>query len=186
MNSPIKAVFLDKDGTLIHNIPYNTDPEKVTLMDGAVKALKEIALHNYKFVLVTNQQGIAHGKITEQQLELLMVRLKLLLLKHNIELLNYYYCPHDLTGSIPEYANWCECKKPLPGLLIKAAKELNIDLGKSWMIGDILHDIEAGNRAGCRTILLDVGNETEWVTDEYRNPDFTVKSWNEVSEIVDA
>lgn len=186
MSSNNKAIFIDKDGTLIQDVPYNTDPEKVKLTYGAVNTLAKMALLDYKFVVISNQQGIANGKITELQLKHLIDRLKLLLSADNINLSGFYYCPHDERGIVKKYAIKCVCKKPLPGLIFKAAEQLDIDLDNSWMIGDILNDVEAGNRAGCKTILFDCGNETEWIKGAYRVPDFTVKSWNEIIEIIES
>jgi D-glycero-D-manno-heptose 1,7-bisphosphate phosphatase len=99
-----------------------------------------------------------------------------------IRLSGFYYCPHDPQGSVKGYAVHCDCRKPLPGLLVEAAQELHIDLENSWMIGDILHDVEAGNRAGCRTVLLDRGNETVWHFNELRQPDLIVKDMREAAD----
>jgi D-glycero-D-manno-heptose 1,7-bisphosphate phosphatase len=82
----------------------------------------------------------------------------------------FYFCPHLVGGDHPVYGVACTCRKPAPGLLLKAAAELDLDLHASWMIGDILDDVEAGNRAGCRTVLLDVGHETEWAWSAQRRP----------------
>jgi D-glycero-D-manno-heptose 1,7-bisphosphate phosphatase len=89
-------------------------------------------------------------------------RLGDLLFRERLDLDGFYYCPHHPTGSVARYAVDCSCRKPQPGLLMKAAMEHEIDLRSSWMIGASLHDIEAGNRAGCRTLLIDNGTETEW------------------------
>jgi D-glycero-D-manno-heptose 1,7-bisphosphate phosphatase len=94
----------------------------------------------------------------------------------------FYYCPHHVKGVVSEYIKECDCKKPEPGLLYEASYHLGIDLKSSWIIGDILNDVEAGKRAGCRSILLDRGNETEWLTGKYRVPDFTVSSLQEAAE----
>jgi histidinol-phosphate phosphatase family protein len=85
-----------------------------------------------------------------------------LLLHEQLALDGFYFCPHHPEGTVAPWSIECHCRKPLPGLLLKAAHEHGIDLRASWMVGDILHDVEAGNRAGCRTILIDNGNETEW------------------------
>ncbi len=94
----------------------------------------------------------------------------------DVRLSGFYYCPHHPHGKIPEYAVDCFCRKPRPGLLQKAALEHEIDLASSWLVGDILHDIEAGNRAGCRTVLIDNGNEAEWDLSPRRQPEFIVKN----------
>ena len=91
-----------------------------------------------------------------------------------------YYCPHYPDGKIQKYKIECDCRKPKPGLILQAAREHDIDLSNSWMIGDILNDVEAGNRAGCKTILLDNGNETEWIWNEIRTPAFIVNNWKKI------
>lgn len=85
-------------------------------------------------------------------------------------LAGFYYCPHHPLGSVPAYARACRCRKPRPGLVLRAAAELDLDVRASWLIGDILDDVEAGNRAGCRSILLANGNETKWRDGPYRQP----------------
>jgi len=89
----------------------------------------------------------------------------------------YYFCPHHPDGRIAEFAHACECRKPRPGMILQALKELDIDAGSSWMIGDILNDVEAGNRAGCSTVLIGNGNETEWVPGIYRTPKYTASDF---------
>jgi D-glycero-D-manno-heptose 1,7-bisphosphate phosphatase len=158
----MKAIFLDKDGTLIDNLPYNTDPLRIHLCSGAGAALRLLARLDYRFFVISNQDGIARGRFTEQALDGVRSRLADLLFREQLVLDGFYYCPHHPDGSVPEFALACTCRKPMPGLLLQAAQEHEIDLHASWMIGDILHDVEAGNRAGCRTLLLDNGNETEW------------------------
>jgi D,D-heptose 1,7-bisphosphate phosphatase len=136
-----------------------------------VEGLKHLQEAGYLLVIVSNQAGVAYGYFTEA--ELLPVKTKLceLLMKYGINLSGFYYCPHHPEGITEKYTSVCKCRKPAPGLLFKAAKELNIDLSRSWMIGDILNDVEAGERAGCRTILIDNGNETEWLLNAYRIPE---------------
>lgn len=158
----MKAIFLDKDGTLVDNLPYNVEPRRIRLSSGAGPALRLLARLDYRFFVVSNQAGIALGRFTEDAMGVVSDRLADLLFRENLSLDGFYYCPHDPAGTVAPYAIACHCRKPHPGLLLKAALEHGIDLRASWMIGDILHDIEAGNRAGCRTILLDNGNETEW------------------------
>jgi D-glycero-D-manno-heptose 1,7-bisphosphate phosphatase len=158
----MKAIFLDKDGTLVDNVPYNVEPHRIRLSSGAGPALRLLARLDYRFFVVSNQGGIALGRFGEDAMAVVSDRLSDLLFRERLSLDGFYYCPHDPGGSVAPYAVACHCRKPLPGLLLKAAAEHGIDLRASWMIGDILHDVEAGNRAGCRTVLLDNGNETEW------------------------
>ena len=158
----MKAIFLDKDGTLVDNLPYNVEPRRIRLSSGAGPALRLLSRLDYRFFVVSNQSGIAEGRFAEDAMGAVAARLGDLLFRENLTLDGFYYCPHDPNGSVAPYAIACACRKPLPGLLLRAAAEHGIDLRASWMIGDILHDVEAGNRAGCRTVLLDNGNETEW------------------------
>jgi D,D-heptose 1,7-bisphosphate phosphatase len=158
----MKAIFLDKDGTLVDDIPYNVEPRLITLCSGAGPALRLLARLDYRFFVVSNQDGIAHGRFGELEMRAVGDRIADLLFREHLTLDGFYYCPHHPHGSVASYAVECQCRKPRPGMLLKAASEHDIDLRASWMIGDILHDIEAGNRAGCRTLLIDNGNETEW------------------------
>ena len=158
----MKAIFLDKDGTLVEDLPYNVEPRRMRLASGAGPALRLLARLDYRFFVVSNQSGVAEGRFAEDALRAVGDRLSDLLFRENLTLDGFYYCPHHPRGTIAPYAVECHCRKPMPGLLLKAAALHGIDLRGSWMIGDILHDVEAGNRAGCRTVLLDNGNETEW------------------------
>jgi D,D-heptose 1,7-bisphosphate phosphatase len=158
----IRAIFLDKDGTLVEDIPYNVEPLRINLASAAGPALRLLSRLDYRFYVVSNQDGVAHGRFGEDAMPRVRDRLADLLFRENVSLDGFYYCPHHPNGSVAGYALACGCRKPLPGMLLRAASEHDIDLSASWMIGDILHDVEAGNRAGCRTLLIDNGNETEW------------------------
>lgn len=165
-----RAVFVDKDGTLIPNLPYNVDPERIGLVSGAGPALAQLRMAGYAIVLVTNQPGVARGRFPESALAPVWERLGALLAPYGVSLDAIYWCPHDAQGGEPRYALPCRCRKPQPGLLWQAAAEHGYELARSWLIGDILDDVEAGNRAGCRTVLLDVGSETEWRPGPWRRP----------------
>lgn len=178
------AVFLDKDGTLIPDIPYNIDPEKITLSEGADYALQKLHDKGYVFVIISNQSGIARGLFSEEELLAVHQKLTSLFRSLNLSLEGFYYCPHHPEGTIEEYKINCDCRKPMPGLLFRAAQNLKLDLSRSWFIGDILNDVEAGNRAGCSTIMLNNGHETEWVEGEYRKPDFIVGSMKEAADVI--
>lgn len=169
------AVFLDKDGTLVENEPYNVDPAKIRFYPDVRASLKRLADAGYLLVIVSNQPGVARGLFPEKALHKVERALRNSLREMGVSLAGFYYCPHDPQGSVKGYRMQCECRKPRPGLLVQAAQEMHIELEKSWMIGDILHDVEAGNRAGCRTVLVDRGNETEWQYGEFRRPQLIVK-----------
>jgi D-glycero-D-manno-heptose 1,7-bisphosphate phosphatase len=176
-----KAIFLDKDGTLIPDIPYNVDPSKITLQPQMIEGLRLLSEQDYLLIIVSNQAGVARGYFTEAQLKLAMEQLRKLLSEVGIAIDDVYYCPHLPDATVPEYKKICICRKPLPGLLLRAAQEHGIDLSYSWMIGDILNDVEAGNRAGCRSILIDNGNETEWQAGKFRRPAFSCNCVNEAA-----
>jgi D-glycero-D-manno-heptose 1,7-bisphosphate phosphatase len=165
------AVFLDKDGTLIEDVPYNVDPARVVLSPGAIEGLRLLQRYGYALIVVTNQPGIARGLFDQQAFARLSDHLIRLLADHGITLHGIYHCPHSPDGIIQRHATLCMCRKPMPGMLLRAAREHAIDRNRSWMVGDILNDVEAGRRAGCRTVLIDNGNETEWERSPLRTPD---------------
>ncbi|MFD1139808.1 HAD family hydrolase [Larkinella insperata] len=178
-----KAVFIDKDGTLIYDVPYNVDPDRITLYPDAGWALHQWQQAGFLLLVISNQSGVAHGFFPESALEAVSDRLQQLLQSYGVRLDGFYYCPHYPGGRVPAYSVSCSCRKPQPGLLQQAAREHGIDLAASWMIGDILNDVEAGNRAGCRTILLDNGHETEWRSGPLREPTYTVSDWKEAVQL---
>jgi D,D-heptose 1,7-bisphosphate phosphatase len=179
-----KAIFLDKDGTLIPDIPFNVDPKRITFNKGTAEGLKLLAAGGFHLVIITNQSGVARGYFSVEDLDPVYKKIKELCLEENIHLDGFYFCPHHPQGTVKEYAEICDCRKPLPGMIIKAARELNIDISESWMIGDILNDVEAGNRAGCRTILIDNGNETEWTLTEVRTPLFRATDLHDAARYI--
>ena len=181
-----KAVFLDKDGTLVNDVPYNVDPDRVTLSPNAIEGLRLFSRLGYTLLVVSNQAGVARGFFPESALEAVWRRIDQLLAAEDIQLDGYYYCPHHIEGTVGEYAQACDCRKPLPGMLLQAAVEHDIDLEASWMVGDILHDMEAGKRAGCRTILIDNGNETEWDLTPARIPDLSAPDLHAAALLVAA
>lgn len=172
MTRRLRAVFLDKDGTLVPNLPYNVNPCAMELAPAAGDALRRLQRGGFVFVVVSNQSGVARGYFEERDLEPVRARLEELLARERVALLDFLYCPHHPEGTRLGYALECTCRKPAPGLLHVAAAKHGIDLGHSWMVGDILNDIEAGQRAGCRTVLIENGGETEWRFGPQRVPHF--------------
>ncbi|MHC4424713.1 MAG: D-glycero-alpha-D-manno-heptose-1,7-bisphosphate 7-phosphatase [Planctomycetota bacterium] len=151
-----KAIFLDRDDTLIEDPGYISDPDQVKLLDGAAEALIELKALGYKLIVVTNQSAVARGIVTEKVLGEIHDRLKQLLAQRDVVLDSIYYCPYHPDGVVPKYRKESNCRKPSPGMLLKAADEMDIDLGQSWCIGNSSLDVEAGLRAGCKTILIDM------------------------------
>ena len=176
-----KAIFVDKDGTLIQDIAYNINVDLIEIEPEVVDGLKLLQKEGFLLIVISNQPGIAKGYFTEEDVKKVGEKISALLLPHHLKIEGFYYCPHHPEGNIKEYAVECECRKPLPGLILEAAANFNIDLTQSWMVGDILNDVEAGKRAGCRTVLIDNGNETQWVSNEWRTPDFTATNFREAA-----
>ena len=148
------AVFLDRDQTLIHrSAPYDADPIKV--VRGAASAIASLRGLGYKVVVVTNQDCVARGECSEDNVAAIHERINELLSQSTgAEIDRFYFCPYHPGGTVEQYRRDHPWQKPSPGMLLQAAKDLNIDLAKSWMIGDQMIDIEAGAAAGVRTILL--------------------------------
>lgn len=157
-----KAVFLDRDGTINKYVGFLRDIDEFELLDGASDAIKRINASGYLAIVVTNQPVIARGEVSFEELERIHNKMETLLGKEGAYLDAIYFCPHHphkgYEGERPELKFDCNCRKPKPGMLLKAAQDFNIDLAQSWMIGDGENDIRAGQNAGCRTALI--GNET--------------------------
>jgi histidinol-phosphate phosphatase family protein len=182
MSGPI--VFLDKDGTLIADVPYNVDPAKVVLAEGATEGLPLLRDAGFRLAIVSNQSGVAHGYFPESALAAVEGRLRDLLSDIGVSLAGFYYCPHHPRGTVAPYARVCGCRKPLPGMILAAAKQLQAIPAECWMVGDILDEVEAGSRAGCRTVLIDYGNETEWRTGPHREPLFRASNLRLAAETI--
>ena len=153
-----KAVFLDRDGTINKYVGFLRDIDEFELIDGTVEAIKKINNSGYLAIVVTNQPVIARGEVTYGELEQIHNKMETLLGLEGAYLDAIYYCPHHphkgYAGEIPELKFDCGCRKPKPGMLLQAAKDFNIDLSRSWMIGDSENDVLAGENAGCKTVLL--------------------------------
>jgi D-glycero-D-manno-heptose 1,7-bisphosphate phosphatase len=180
-----KAIFLDKDGTLIEDVPYNVNPDLIVLKPNALEGLKAMQDAGFELIVISNQAGVARGYFQESALPGVWNKLSLLVAEAGIRFKAFYYCPNHPEGTVAPYNISCNFRKPKPGMLLQAAEEHQVDLSQSWMIGDILHDVEAGKRAGCRSILVDNGGETEWVKDNpYREPDYIVQDLKEAAALI--
>jgi len=149
-----KAVFLDRDDTLIEDPGYISHPSQVKLLPGVSEALIELRKIGYLLVVTTNQSAIARGMVTEDGLAQIHHHLEKLLGNEGAHLDRIYYCPFHPNGVVPEYRKESDLRKPSPGMMVKAAAEMEIDLERSWTVGNSYRDIEAGIRAGCKTILI--------------------------------
>lgn len=168
-----RAAFVDKDGTLVEDVPYNVDPSLLRFTPQAPQALRTLADAGYAIVIVSNQPGLALGRFTlDAMLRLRDALLARLHEEAGVRVTAMLVCPHAPSPADADgLPGGCTCRKPWPGMLLAAAAEHGLALDRSWMVGDILDDVEAGHRAGCRTVLLNRGNETEWRLSPRRRPD---------------
>ena len=167
---------MDRDGTINRYVGFLRKPEEFEFLPGVAKAIRKINNSGYLAIVVTNQPVIARGEVSTDQLQQIHNKMETLLGKEGAYLDAIYYCPHHpdsgFEGEVPELKIQCDCRKPKPGMLLKAASEYNLDLANSWMVGDSYNDIEAGKAAGCKTALigapgpLSVSSLVEFV-DEY-------------------
>lgn len=158
-----RAVFLDRDGVLVELVWDDADAAfegptaggDVRLVPGAADAIRRIRSLDYRTVVVSNQPGAAKGKASQEELLEAHERVVGLLAEQGVMIDDYRYCLHHPDATVPALAQACDCRKPRPGMLLEAAAELDLDLARSWMIGDSDIDTEAGRGAGCRTILVE-------------------------------
>jgi len=181
---PKKAIFLDRDDTLIEDPGYINDPDQLKLLDGVPEALKELKQLGYKLIVVSNQSAVARGIVTEKVLGEIHERLKQMLAKEGAYLDRIYYCPYHPEGVIQKYRKKSDYRKPNPGMLLTAAKEMDLDLSQSWLIGNSAGDIQAGQRAGCKTILINRHLDSTKLQGNQPNPDYTAVNIKEATNII--
>lgn len=179
-----KAIFLDRDGTIIEDPGYINHPDQVKLLEGVPEALQELIAIGYKLVVVSNQSAVARGIVTEKVLGEIHDRLNQLLGEKGIRLDGIYYCPYHPDGAIPKYRKESNLRKPNPGMLLTAAEQMHIELNQSWMIGNRDRDIEAGTRAGCKTILINHPSHNKQHTPGESNPDYKAVNLREAVNII--
>lgn len=151
----VAAVFLDRDGVLIEDRDLLVDAAQIRILEGVPEALTRLHAAGFRLVVVSNQAVVARGLITECQLDAIHARMQALLQQAGAPPLDAIYsCPHHPEATLPEYRLACECRKPRPGMLLRAAREHRLDLCESVLVGDRLTDVAAGSRAGCRTVLV--------------------------------
>lgn len=160
------AVFLDRDGTINHERNYLHRIEDFEFIDGAPQALRRLQDTGYLLVVVTNQSGVARGYFTMEDVERLNAYMREQLKSYGVEIDGIYTCPHHPTAGIGEYLRDCDCRKGKPGMLLQAAHDLDIDLKRSFMIGDKLSDVESGVAAGCPSLLVRTGYGSELEAEE--------------------
>jgi D-glycero-D-manno-heptose 1,7-bisphosphate phosphatase len=157
------AVFLDRDGVINEEVNYLSSPELLKLLPGAAHAIRLLNRRRIPVIVVSNQAGVARGRFPEEQVQTIHDRLSALLSREGAHIDRYYYCPHHPTEGTGSYRIDCECRKPKPGLLLKAGSEMKLDLQQSYIVGDKVTDVEAGMRAGVTSILVLTGyGESLW------------------------
>lgn len=171
-----KAVFLDRDGTIIQDLVYLNDPEKIYVLDGAVEAIRKLNEAGFEVFMATNQSGIARGLVQMENLLKINQRIIDNFLKDGARITHAYFCPHPVDGG-------CACRKPNAGMLTTGAKEFGIDLKRSWMVGDRMTDVLAGTRAGCRSVLLQ-NEHTPPIEYQYGSPEFISASLLAASQLI--
>ena len=179
-------MFLDRDRTIIEDTGYLSSAEAVRLLPGVERAIKSLSQEGYKIVVVTNQSGVARGLISEDTLEAIHAEMCRLLSAGGAHVDAVYYCPFHPEGTVEKYAVDSDLRKPQPGMLLKAAEEFSLNLAASWMVGDSPRDIEAGQRAGCRTIRLRTQTQhssRDDVNDDVQ-ADFTVRNLPSAARVI--
>ena len=151
------GIFLDRDGTINEEVDFLSSPENLHLLPRSAEAIHEFNALGFKVFIVTNQSGIARGRFTEKQLHDIHEALLSRLAEHNAHIDAIYYCPHHPDGSEPQFRTDCDCRKPQPGMILKAVREFSIDLPRSFVVGDRLIDIQMGNAVGVPAILVLTG-----------------------------
>jgi D-glycero-D-manno-heptose 1,7-bisphosphate phosphatase len=165
-----RAVFLDRDGTINEEVGHLGKIEKMIIYPDSSAAIRMLNEAGFKVVLITNQAGVARGYFDEDTVKKVNEHLMTELALDGAKIDAAYFCPHHPEFGNDDYRKNCDCRKPEPGMLIRAANDLNIDLSASFMVGDTAKDIVAGKKAGCRTVLVLTGHgeqESKKIPDDY-------------------
>jgi histidinol-phosphate phosphatase family protein len=173
-----KAVFLDRDGTIIKQIELMHSIDELRLLPGAARAINSLNQSGFLVIIVTNQPVVARGIIGPKEVDSIHAVLIERLNGKGAKIDGVYFCPHHPEATMPKYRLRCRCRKPEPGMILKGLKKLNINPKKSFMVGDALIDVVAGKKAGLKTILVKTGPGHARLDEKYKNvkPDFTVKN----------
>ncbi|HEX5828193.1 MAG TPA: HAD family hydrolase [Candidatus Limnocylindrales bacterium] len=180
-----RTVFLDKDGTLIDDLPYNVDPRRVRFAPGAREAVRLLGGAGYRLVIATNQAGIARGYFTEAELREVERHLASEIAALGGTLEAFLFCPHlPAPDGVNEFAIECACRKPEPGMIRRAVDELGVDPARAWFVGDTWMDVLAGRRGGCRTIMVGPEASDAGSLPEDRRPEFAVADLLDAARII--
>jgi D-glycero-D-manno-heptose 1,7-bisphosphate phosphatase len=186
-----RAIFLDRDGVLIEDVHLLTDPSRIRILAGVPAALGQLSEAGFRIIVVSNQTVLARGLATEQEVLDLNAEVQAQIERAGGPHLDgFYFCPHHPNATLPFYRVDCECRKPRPGLLLRAAREHDLDLHASFAVGDRITDIIAGARAGCCTVLVQTGQhlappiEISEPLDDSVEPDYTCADLSQAAQLI--
>lgn len=178
-----KAVFLDRDGTIVVHEHYLSSPDQLKLLPNATQGIRRFKEYGYLIIVVTNQSGVARGFFDEERLMHIHKRLMDMLEEEGAMIDGLYYCPHHIEGIVESYKVDCDCRKPKPGMLLDAARKHHIDLTHSLMIGDSETDMLAGKNAGCKCVLIKNNRIDEISIAPMMGTDYIVKDLLEAAKL---
>jgi len=185
-----KAVFLDRDGVITKEPPYYAHKiDQLELIPKSAEAIRLLNKNGFKVIIISNQSGVARGYYQEKDIKIYNNEMKRQLEEKGARIIAIYYCPHHPEAVIEKYKIDCECRKPKPGMLRQAEKDLNLDLKRSFLVGDKMSDIEAGYRAGCKTILVLTGQgngELKKISEMNIKPNYISKDLHTAIQIIKA
>lgn len=181
----VEAIFLDKDGTLLDNdVACTADPGRIQFIPEVNSGLRRLGRLGLPLIMTSNEPGVALGHFPEQALGPVERQLAFLFEQADASMAGFYYCKHHPLGTLRELARPCQCRMPAAGILRRAAVRHNFSLSRSWLLGNTLDAIEAGRRAGCETILINNGHETQWQTGPLRTPHHVVDDFDQASRLI--
>ncbi|MFP4458047.1 MAG: D-glycero-alpha-D-manno-heptose-1,7-bisphosphate 7-phosphatase [Candidatus Zixiibacteriota bacterium] len=170
-----KFIFLDRDGTIIHDVHFLSKPEDIKLYDFSVDALRRLISLDFKLIIITNQSGVARGLMTEEDVQKVNRRLFEVLERHDVEIQAIYFCPYHRDGIIEKYRKDADCRKPKTGMIDQAKNEFDIDPKKSYVIGDKISDVKLAKNAGMKPILVRTGHGREEIENYNGKLDFAIE-----------
>jgi len=179
-----RAIIMDRDGTVCEEVGYVNHVSRVRLLARSATAIRRANEAGFQTVIVTNQAGVARGYFDEHLVDEVHDRVREMLASDGARLDGLYYCPHHPEVGAAPYRKACDCRKPRPGMLLRARDEMGIDLARSYMIGDSVRDIEAGHRAGATTVLVLTGYGRGEL--EYQSRGWSVKPAHVADDLLDA
>lgn len=182
-----KAVFFDRDGTIIQHVDLMHSVQDLRLLPGVSSAIRELNRNGFLVIVITNQPVVARGMVDEKEIDAIHAALINRLKKKGARIDVVHFCPHHPKANLKKYRVRCRCRKPAPGMILRASKQLKIDIKKSFMVGDALIDIVAGKKSGLKTILVKTGPGHARLDKKYKNikPDFEVKDLRQAVQIIE-